>query len=49
MLNIGRCVSPLATVLLFAAVPSISPAGAARMEREKAEARENVLKMQERA
>ena len=50
----ARCARALATIILFAAgnavvatsahaVPSISPAGAARMEREKA------LKMQEQA
>jgi hypothetical protein len=50
----ARCVRALATLILFAAgyavvatsahaVPSLSPAGAARMEREKA------LKMQEQA
>jgi hypothetical protein len=58
MPNIARCAGPFASLILFAAgfaflattaeaVPSISPAGAARMEREKAEAREQALKMQE--
>ena len=51
MPNIARCASALARVILFAAgfaiiattaeaVPAISPTGAARMEQEKAEARE---------
>ena len=60
MPNIARCASALARVILFAAgfaiiattaeaVPAISPTGAARMEREKADAREQALKMQEAA
>ena len=60
MPNIARCASALARVILFAvgfaiiattaeAVPAISPTGAARMEQEKADAREQALKMQEHA
>ena len=60
MPNIARCASALARVILFAAgfaiiattaeaVPAISPTGAARMEQEKADAREQSLKMQEHA
>ena len=55
MPNIARCASALARVILFAAgfaiiattaeaVPAISPTGAARMEQEKADAREQALK-----
>ena len=58
MPNIARCASALARVILFAAgfaiiattadaVPAISPTGAARMEREKAEAQAKALKKQE--
>ena len=58
MPNIARCASALARVILFAAgfaviattadaVPAISPTGAARMEREKAEAQEQALKNEE--
>ena len=57
MPNIARCASALARVILSAAgfaiiattadaVPAISPTGAARMEQEKADAREQALKMQ---
>ena len=55
MPNIARCASALARVILLTvgfallattadAVPSISPNGAARMEREKAEAQAKALK-----
>ena len=58
MPNIARCASARARVILFAAgfaiiattaeaVPAISPTGAARMEREKAEAQAKALKKQE--
>jgi photosystem II stability/assembly factor-like uncharacterized protein len=60
MLKVTRCAAPLASLILFTAgfaaiattveaVPSISPAGAARMEREKAEARQNTITMQKQA
>ena len=55
MPNIARCASALARVILLTvafaviattadAVPAISPTGAARMEREKAEAQAKALK-----
>jgi hypothetical protein len=55
MPNIARCARALARVILLTvgfallattadAVPSISPTGAARMEREKAEAQAKALK-----
>ena len=58
MPNIARCASALARVILLTvafamiattadAVPAISPTGAARMEREKAEAQAKALKKQE--
>ena len=57
MPNIARCASALARVILFAAgfairttadaVPAISPTGAPRMEREKAEAQAKALKKEE--
>ena len=58
MPNIARCAGALARVILFAAgfaviataadaVPAISPTGAARMEREKAEAQAKALKKEE--
>ena len=60
MLNSRTMRGALARLILFAAgfaviattaeaVPSISPAGAARMEREKAEARQNTITMQKQA